>query len=90
MVVVGKYASIISNTGSTYDVGPFTPDCVEFQNLPILDAAMITQRYKPRIQNIITTILIFAVIISEYLYHWFFSSYFPMSNPSNNILDELY
>ena len=44
MVVVGKYASIISNTGSTYDVGPFTPDCVEFQNLPILDAAMITQR----------------------------------------------
>ena len=71
--MVGQHASIISDIGSTHDVGPFTPDFVAFQNLPIVDAAMITQRYKPRIQNIMTTIFIFAVIISEYLYHWVFS-----------------
>ena len=42
MGVVGWYTSIISNTGRTSDIGPFTSDFVVIQMLPIVDAAIIS------------------------------------------------
>jgi hypothetical protein len=40
MVVVGRHALIISNTGRTAEVSPFTPDYEALQKVPIVDAAI--------------------------------------------------
>ena len=40
MVVVGRNALIISNTGRTTEVSHFTPDYEALQRVPIVDAAL--------------------------------------------------
>ena len=41
MVVVGRHASIVSDTGRTAEVSPFTPDYEALQKVPIVDAAIL-------------------------------------------------
>jgi hypothetical protein len=41
MVVVGRHALVLSNTGRTAEVSPFTPDYDALQKVPIVDAAIL-------------------------------------------------
>ena len=40
MVVVGRHALVVSDTGRTAEVNPFTPDYEALQQVPIVDAAI--------------------------------------------------
>ena len=41
MVVVGKHAAIINDTGRRAEVSPFTPDYESLSKVPIVDAAIM-------------------------------------------------
>ena len=40
MVVVGKYATIINQSGKSANVRPFSSDCSKLEAVPIVDAVV--------------------------------------------------
>ena len=40
MAVVGKHAAIVTKTGKTVNVKPFSPECNELEQVPIVDAVI--------------------------------------------------
>ena len=40
MVVAGKHAAVLADTGSLVDINPFTPDCNLLKQVKIVDAAV--------------------------------------------------